>query len=139
MHLGGWLLFLLIIYWVFWSEEVHHALLLAFAIASSVAIIFYTHSYILKRYFTKSRFGRYIMTLLVLLLVAPFLFLLIFAVELRDAQDFFVYLPPSLLAVFIIVVASGILHGIQEWFIKTLTRKEIEQENITAELLYLKS
>src|SRR5690606_16631737 len=39
----------------------------------------------------------------------------------------------------IIVVASGILHGIQEWFIKTLTRKEIEQENITAELLYLKS
>ena len=139
IHIAFWMFLWLIIFWVLWSEAVYRSFWVATSLIGVLVASFYAHLFLLRQYLSKRQYHWYNAGLLVVIMIAPLLLVVGFAQHLNINQAFFVHIIPAFVLTVISLLGSGLLYGIQEWFVRILKRKELEQQNTNAELLYLKS
>lgn len=142
IHLFGWLLIYLFFNWMEYGESVPNPLYTSGIVTLVCIPIFYGHFIILTRYFNRRKFGIYLIGLITIFLVSPFLFLAALRIEIENWQIFTIPPPsvPFLLALtLLIVILSWIARTTENWFINTLKREALEKQAMRAELAYLKS
>lgn len=139
IQFAAWVFMLLLFFWVLWSESVKYALFISFSLIVVLAAVFYGHHLTLKKFYETKKFGKYLLSLFLLGILGSSLFFLSFKGDFPIDQKLQAHLIPALLLTFFGVILSGIVYAVEEWFLKTIQKKELEQQNTNAELLYLKT
>lgn len=135
-HVLGWFLLLPFFLWMFYGERVPNPLFTAAVLTLISVVVFYSHFFILTQYFKQKKFSIYLIGLLIILLVCPFLYLWALRVEIKEDLPHLVVV--TILTV-IMVFLSGLARATEDWFINLFKRQELEKQSLSAELLYLKS
>lgn len=141
IHLLSWLLIFLFFLWVFWDEGGgrYNPLIMAGTIFLIGVPVFYSHLFLLTRYWNRRRYALYLPGLMLILFSAPFLFLFSLSITTKDWSNFPVQYFPFLVLTFVFITLSWIAKAIENWFINTLKREKLEKQAMKAELSYLKS
>ncbi|SFQ80863.1 sensor histidine kinase [Hymenobacter arizonensis] len=140
IHLVSWLVVLLLFSWIFQSEGHSKWPLLAGGLLLGSAGVFYSHYYLLSRFWSRRQFPFYLLGLVLLLLLGPFPFLTLEYGELAELSNFLDHYFTTLLSVVLFwVVISGFVRAIQNWFSNALRREQLEKQAAQAELTYLKA
>ncbi|AHM62670.1 signal transduction histidine kinase LytS [Flammeovirgaceae bacterium 311] len=139
IHLFGWILLFLFLCWVFWSEGHANWLYLAGILILSSLSVFYSHFFILTRFWNSRKFGLYLLGLTLVLLLGPLPFLLAYKGEINDWSTFLDQFFTTLFSIVIIfVILSWVARAIENWVINEFKRERLEKQAAQAELSYLK-
>jgi hypothetical protein len=139
IHLGGWVLLFVFFCWVFRSEGHANWLYLSPMLLLGSMAIFYSHFILLTRCLNRKKYGYYLLGLPLILLLGPLPLVWIEGRGMRSWPVFLdSYFTTLLSVVLFFVVLSYLARAIENWFLNTLRREQLEKQSVQAELSSLK-
>jgi sensor histidine kinase YesM len=140
IHITSWVLIFFFFCWVLHTEGHDHWFLSAAGLVGSGIVVFYSHFYILTRFFNRGRILGYFLGLLLILIMGPFVFIWLDVPEITDWYSFREQYFTSLGSfVLIALVLSGIARLTENWFLNAVRKESLEKQAMRAELAYLKA
>lgn len=142
IHVLFWILFSVYVYWESAVEEgpfLRNNLSIGLLLTG--LFVFYSHFFILTRYFNKRIYRTYFLCLIGILLLGPLPFMLFLAPEkLATWLHFLTYYGAVMgTVVLIFIILSLLARVIQNLIFNTVKKEQLEKQAINAELDYLKS
>jgi sensor histidine kinase YesM len=140
IHIISWVLGFVFFCWILFSEG--HALwfLSGAGLIGSSMVVFYSHYYILSRFFNRRRIFVYCSGLLLILILGPLIFIWMDFPEITDWKSFREQYFTTLVSfVLSSLLLSGIARVIENWFLNAVRKESLEKQTMRAELAYLKA
>lgn len=140
IHITSWVFAFIFFCWVLYSEGHEGWLLSAAGLVASGIVVFYSHFYILTRFFNRGRILAYFSGLLVIGIVGPLVFIWLDFPEITDWNSFREQYFTTLASfVLLALVLSGIARLTENWFLNAVKKESLEKQTMRAELAYLKA
>ena len=139
IHIVTWVSLSILIYFLFWKENLTLFPNMAIGLLLSALIIFYAHLYFLKPLPTKKNYRYYTIGLGLIILIGPLPFLLFHHRQFRHVEEFFVYYGITAIT----IVPFFLLMSLITWWIEnllknTVRKEQLEKQAVQTELHYLK-
>jgi sensor histidine kinase YesM len=136
----GWFLIFLFFCWAIQSEGHSNWVFLSATMVLASVAIFFSHLFILTRYLNRKKIGLYLLGLILLFTLSPFLYLWQEKGEIYDWHSFRdQYFTTLFSFVLFSIVLSWIGRATENRFLNTLKRESLEKQALRAELALLKS
>lgn len=140
VHISVWIMASTFIFWIYWNDGNPNWIPTPTGIITTGLYVFYTHFFILTRYFNKRKYKAYLWRLIFILFTGPFPFMLFIGKIMLTGRQFLEYYGASLLTVVLFFFVLSFLTIItQNLIINTIKKEQLEKQAVQAELIYLKS